>query len=353
MNKEVIFVINKLYGGGAERVINLISNYFAEVGIQTTICTYSNIKKSYIINEKINYREIYSDNRFKTIKKISRILQLRRVFKENPNATIIGFEYFINMQVIVASLFLKNRVIVSERNDPNILNDRIIIKKLRALLYKYTDILVCQTKDAKEYFPRKIQKKSTIIPNPIMPNLPKRFTGVRKKEIVTFCRIEKQKNLKLMIDAFNLLSKDYPEYTLSIYGDGSKKQELIEYTNKIELSDKVKFYGFTDNIHDKITDKAMFVSSSDYEGISNSMIESMAIGLPCIVTDCPCGGARSIIENRVNGLLVPVGDVKSLYQGMKLVIKDEKLAINLSINAEKVKEKLKQETICREWEKLI
>lgn len=351
--KKVIFITNILGNGGAGRVMATIANYLVNENYQIEVYSFLDNYDVYEINDKITNKVIKCKSKINYIKKIERILKLRKIFKENKYATIISFEYFVNMQTVLAKLFLKNKLIISERNDPSRHGNSFFIDKLRNILYRNANILVCQTNDAKEYFPKSIQKKSIIIPNPIMSNLPNRFIGERKKEIVTFCRIEKQKNLKLMIDAFILINKDYPDYILSIYGDGSEKQELIRYVDKLQISEKIKFYGFTNDIHSKIIDKAMFVSSSDYEGISNSMIESMAIGLPCVVTDCPCGGAKMMIEDKVNGILVEVGNVKSLYTGIKSIIKDDEMANRISINAEKIKIKLNQEDICKIWKSLI
>lgn len=352
-NKKVIFITNILGNGGSGRVMATVANYLANKNYKVEVYSFLDNYDLYEVNNRINNTVIRCKSKNNQIKKIERIFELRKIFKNNKEATIISFEYFVNMQTILGALFLDNKVIISERNDPARHGNKFFINKLRNLLYRFTDILVCQTNDAKEYFPKFIQEKSIIIPNPIMPNLPQRFTGEREKEIVTFCRIESQKNLKMMVDAFALLNQDYPEYNLSIYGNGSKKQELINYVNYIRLSDKVYFYEFTDNIHSKIIDKAMFVSSSDYEGISNSMIEAMGIGLPCVVTDCPCGGARMMIQDGENGLLVPVGNVEAFYKGMKSIIEDEQLSSKLSINAERIKESLKQEKICEIWNSLI
>ena len=66
----------------------------------------------------------------------------------------------------------------------------------------------------------------------------------------------------------------------------------------------------------------MFVSSSDFEGISNSMLEALGMGLPVVVTDCPVGGARMVIKSGENGILVPVGDTQAMYEAMRSVLKD-------------------------------
>lgn len=351
--KKVIFITNVLGNGGSGRVMSTIASYLAENEYNVEVYSFLSNYETYKISNKIKSEVIKCKSKNIYLKKIERILKLRKIFKYNKDATIIAFEYFVNMQTIIASLFLKNKVIISERNDPSKHGNKFFVNKLRSLLYRFTDILVCQTNDAKEYFKHSIQQKTIVIPNPIMSNLPDRFDGERKKEIVTFCRIEAQKNLKLMVDAFALVNKEYPDYILSIYGDGSKKQELIEYVNEMNLNNSINFYGFTDNIHSKIIDKAMFVSSSDYEGISNSMIEAMAIGLPCVVTDCPCGGARMMINNNENGILVPVGDSIEMYEGMKKIINNKAFSEKLSINAIEIKNNLNEEKILKIWIDLL
>lgn len=353
MNKEVIFVINKLHGGGAERVISIIADYMSKKNMKTIICTYNEVDKKYIESENIKYEVINPNEKINFIKKIKRISMLRRIFKSNKNATIISFEYFVNMQVIISSILLKNRVIISERNDPNILNKRFILKKMRDFLYNKCDVLVCQTEEAKLYFNKKIQSKSVIIPNPIMENLPNRYEGERKKEIVSFSRIEPQKNIKMTIDAFVRLSNKYPDYILSIYGDGSMKNDLIKYVESIKFSDKIRFFSFKENIHELIVDKSMFISSSNYEGMSNSMLEALAIGLPSIVTDCPCGGSKEVIKNNINGILIKVGDENQLYENMKLIIDNKEFSKKLSINATKVKKIYDKNKIGEIWINLI
>ena len=97
----------------------------------------------------------------------------------------------------------------------------------------------------------------------------------------------------------------------------------------------------------------MFLLSSDYEGLSNSMIEALALGAPTISTDCLVGGARMMIENEVNGLLVPVGDEQAIANAMTLIADDKKTATRLSVNGIKIRERLSVSTICPQWEALL
>ena len=258
-----------------------------------------------------------------------------------------------NIYLIPSIISKRVKIILSERNDPNRFPQSKLLKKIRVLLYQFSDIIVFQTNDAKNFFNKTIQKKGVIIPNPIKEDLPYVNVGKRKREIVNFCRLAPQKNLKMLIDAFSMLCNDHPNFKLSIYGRGPLESELREYAEKLLGKDKVTISNYTENIHDKIKDSAMFVSSSDYEGMSNSMLESMAIGLPTICTDCPIGGARMVIKQYENGLLVPVGDTVALYRAMKEVVENEELSNKLSKNATRIRKELSTQNIFVKWLEVI
>ena len=170
---------------------------------------------------------------------------------------------------------------------------------------------------------------------------------------MTACRLHPQKNLKMMIDAFAMLEGDYPEYKLVIYGEGVLRQELEDYIGKLNLEGKILLPGFTNNILSEISDCKVYLCSSDYEGISNSMLEAMGMGLPVIATDCPVGGARMMIDNNVNGVLVPVGDSKAMYKEMKRILDDSNFAENLSKHAFEIRNRLPIAKIAEQWLKIM
>lgn len=353
-NKEILFVSNFFGDGGAARVISVLAEKLVNKGYEVTIC-------SYPLKNRVEYRHVAKvkyvkfDMRYQRgiFYKIERIIRLRREIKKHKYATVISFEYFMNMQTVVAMLGLHNRLIVSERNDPARVGGKSPTKQLRNFFYGFVDCLVCQTQDALEYFPPKIQKKSVVIMNPIKDNLPEPWQGKRKKQIVNFCRLEKQKNLPLLIDAFEKFYQVHSDYTLVIYGDGRERDNLIKYIKEKGLETTITLHPAVENVHELIKDTMMFVSSSDYEGLSNSMIEAMAIGLPTICTDCPCGGARMVIRNGENGLLVPVRNVHMLFASMNKVASYGEDIKKISSEASKIRSELSIDKISSEWEKLI
>ena len=183
-----------------------------------------------------------------------------------------------------------------------------------------------------------------------MPNV---FTGTRSKTVVSFGRFEEQKNYKMLIEAFAEFLKKHNDYKLVLYGKGSLETELKKRVTELGINKKVDFAGFCPNVHECILNAAMFVLPSNYEGLSNSMLEAMAIGLPVICTDCPPGGAREYITNKVNGILVPVGNVHKTCEAMCYMAEYEDEANKMGKQASELREKLSSNTVCKLWEQVL
>lgn len=338
----VLFICQRLYGGGAERVLVLLANFFAKKNYQVHILARKD-NGHYALDEniKLMYYKTSSHLKFASVIR-NEVLQLRPT-------VVISFEYFYNLLSCLACIGTHTRLIISERNDPSRVGAGFFKDIIRNTLYRFADVLVCQTEDAKKYFPTYIQKKAVIILNPILPNLINKEVDVRRKEIVTFCRLHKQKNLPLLIGAFADFWRTHKDYKLSIYGDGSEKEQLEACIRDNGLENVVQLHPASKNIHEIVVDAAMFVLPSNYEGLSNSMLEALVIGLPTICTDCPCGGARMVIENNKNGILIPVGEHKALVEAMTKVADDVTFSNQLSQEGRKLRERLSLETIGRKW----
>ncbi|MDD6518594.1 MAG: glycosyltransferase [Oribacterium sp.] len=349
--KEILIVTISLGNDGAERVLTELAKEWIHIGckvfvIQTDANRYGN---SYAMPDSIQMINICVKSKNKVMRFLQEIKAVRKVISVHQDATVVSFLSASSFVVAMASLGLKNKIVFSERNDPR----RVPIGKhqqlLRNFAFHFADRIVFQTNDAQAYFDKSIQKRGIIIPNPINGALPDRYEGERKKIIVTACRLHPQKNLKMLIDAFSMLQKDYPDYKLIIYGEGVLRQELEAYIRSLNLSEQILLPGFQNDIVKKIMDCAVYACSSNYEGISNSMLEAMAMGVPTVVTDCPVGGARMMINNEVNGMLVPVGDTKSMYIAMKRIIDDPELAERLSNNAFDIRNRLPVSKIAKQW----
>ena len=348
-NKNIIFVINRLGGGGAERVAQLLVSSIGSSDYSVKILSVNKFEREY---DHANLNVEYLSSESASLSKLKRIKAIRNYLKKDKPDVVISFEYFLNMDTIVAARGLGIKVIVSERNDPAQQRERKVVNFLRDYLYRKADVLVCQTPDAKAYFSKKVQEHSVIIPNPVKSGLPS-WCGQNSNKIINFCRLEKQKNLPLLIDAFEQLHKEYDDFELLIYGDGREGDALKSFITERGIEQFVHIYPAVNNIHRVASACRMFVSSSDYEGLSNSMLEAMAMGMPTVCTDCPCGGARMVIENNVNGILVPVGDRDALVASMRKVIADVGFAAEIAAAAQNISEKLSQTKISEKWNELI
>lgn len=348
--KKITFICQQLKSGGAERVISILIKYFFEHGYDVQLILLFDNQIDYQIPNGVLVTNMNWKKGIKIRTLYSRISELR---KEIRGDYVISVLFLAIFYTIFATRFSGKKVIVSERNDPHNDPPGIIRKILRTLSYCFADIIIFQTEEAKNYFPAIVRRKGFVIPNPIKNEIGHIYQGVRRKCVVSICRLTHQKNLKMAIDAFAIFFTSFPDYIYEIYGDGELKDKLIDYINSINLGNKIILKGFTQNVHEKVKDAMIYISSSNYEGISNSMLEAMALGLPVICTDCPIGGAHQTIDNGKNGILIPTGDTMALANAMIDVASNEKYRFSLSHNACKVRQKYNAEKICSMWEGAI
>lgn len=350
--KNILFVSSSLDGGGAERALSTLANDFSDMGYDVEfIALHSKIVK-YKLRDNISLKFIDYKGSNRIASSLSKLALLRHEIKRSKSHVIVTFMYETTMYVLVASLGLGKKVIISERNDPYQEPNSRFIRFLRNSCYQLADWLVCQTNDAKKYFNKRLQMRSSVILNPVNISLSS-FGGERTKRVVTWCRLSKQKNIPLLLNAFYEFQKKHSEYRLDIYGEGKLLDSLKVLSETLGISNKVNFCGFSTNVHKEVRDAAMFVLPSNYEGLSNSMLEAMVLGIPTICTDCPIGGARMIIKNGENGILVPVNDKDALVKAMCQIAEDKSLATKLSKNSVKLKQNLDSKVIAKQWERLI
>ena len=387
MKKRIAFMIDTLAGGGAERVVSVLSQELIKRGYCVDIVLTQKKLIQYTIPKEVNvyFLPDFPDisTSFKLIRVITRIkrwlgrtiyslaqktviidsnccfndpevrylLSMRYFFetyvKRNRPGVVVGFLVKPNI-IMLSKLNIKGiKRIFCERNSPVRPDIPVNIIRARDKLCSRADAAVFQTNEQMEYYTN-IEKKF-VIPNPLKESLPERYIGDRKKEIVTFGRLDPQKNLLCLIEAFELFLANHSDYILHIYGNGSQREELERVINQKKLESSVCIDGFQNNIHELVVDAAMYVSTSDFEGLSNSMLEAMAIGLPVVCTDCDGGGSRMIIHDCENGLIVPKGDARAVADAMSKIADSKKFSDKLSTEASKLRDQLSVESIVSQW----
>lgn len=343
---RVAFFIGALGSGGAERVISILTRHLAVAGVPVEIVLYHDSEPFYEIHPdvRITYvkRETHSGNLLKNI------IWLRRYFRKQADV-VISFLAQYNMVALTALFGTGIPVIVADRNDPRHIPKQAIIRAARNLLYHLADIVVVQTQHNKAYFSKALQNKCHIIYNPIDLGEKKgiALSTPKKHRIVSVARLMKQKNQLMLIDAFAQVKKEFPDYTLTIYGEGPFRGELEKRIGELGLEDSVDLPGKVHNVFDCIADAEMFVLSSDFEGMPNALIEAMCVGLPVISTRV--SGATDLIEDGENGRLTDVGDTQKLADCMKRMLAEPELRQHCVKNATALNEQLRTERIVEQW----
>ena len=190
-----------------------------------------------------------------------------------------------------------------------------------------------QTSQQRDFFRKYWKDNACVILNPVNPrflNVPK--PERREKIVVSHARLAAFKNQALLIDAFLKVHAKHPDWELEIWGPDS-----LDGTKQNLEQEKV------------IPRAGVYAYSSDYEGMPNSLIEAMVMGMPVVSTDCPCGGPAELIQDGVNGLLVPVKDADALAGGINRLIEDRDFAEKLGSEARKLESRCRVDLIYQQW----
>ena len=346
---RILFTIGSLAGGGAERVVARLANEMTREGHEVYIKMIANSQIEYPIDEKIEVSEVRSKINIRGLRYLSRCHEYKKQVLSCQPDIVVSFTATVNLFVLKSLYKTGIKVVLSERNNPYVDPDSRQLRNKRDASYKRADGFVFQTQDACNYFKPEIRRRSAIILNPLDDSIPSPWIEKREKRIVSVGRLEKQKNHRLLINAFADIAALFPEYVLEIYGEGSLRSSLELQISELHLEGRVILKGYNRQVLDKIQKATLFVLPSDYEGLSNALIEAMAMGLPVISTDHPIGGAREVIKSGSNGILVPVGDRNAMSDAMKLILSDSPFARSIAKEAQDIRSCLSISRITSQW----
>lgn len=349
MNKKLLITMGSMEFGGAERVISLISEDFAERGWEVWIAMILYNRVDYALHENVHIVNLSGDEGSRLKRFPMWLREIRRLVKQIQPDCILSFAARVNIVSQLACLGLKQKFVVSERNDPYMDGRGRGVDILTNLLYPKAKTVVFQTKRAAGYFGKLKLQNCTIIPNPITVYAQR--TPFTPGRIVTAGRLAPQKNHRMLIDAFAAVCDEFPGAELTIYGDGPLREETAAYIHEKSLDGCVLLPGGVTDIHERICDAQVFVLSSDYEGLSNALLEAMMMGIPCISTDC--AGSDEYIEGGVNGLLIPVGDTDALTQAVRRLLSDPGQAELMGSRGKVTAAALEKSRILERWYRTI
>ena len=350
---KIVFIAPSMQFGGAERVISILTDQLTKRGHDMYIGIFNEALPpvAYTINPKVRVDYI-SPSRYNSLKKFrDSSAAMERYLRNISPDIVVSFCNVIGARTSIVCKKMGIPMVFSERNDPSKYLVGVKSKIYQKILTHNVKNVVFQTAGARAMYPKNIQKRSAIILNPLnTDNMPDRFVGERKKEIVSVGRLDPQKRQDVMIRAFKQIADRYPEYKLIIYGEGAKRAALTELIRELGLENRVSLPGTEKNIFDKIKDASMFVFTSDFEGLPNALIEAMALGLPCVSTKCSPGGAEELIKDGESGILVECGDENQISEAMEKLLSDKARCDALGENALKIRERVSVNEIVTQWE---
>lgn len=339
-------IISAFTNGGAQRVAVTLSKWMNGHGQNCCVIALDESTKNQYDAQDVNLvrlRDLYNE---RGITKRLRMFDL-----DNSIDVYIVMGVPMCMYVMPALRGSKAKVIISERNDPRNFQGKLITKIVSRWLMSKADGYVFQTTDAWNFY-KKYQDSSIIIPNPVaeVPDVQVRVPNEqRKKEIVTVGRLILQKNHEMLIRAFAKIKTSFPDYRLIIYGEGHLVNYLKGICRDLDVEQVVDFPGSVNDVHSRILNSELFVLSSDFEGMPNALMEAMAMGITCISTDCPCGGPKDLVEDGVNGVLIPVRDANACAKMIAECLTEKQKADELGKNAIDVRKKYSKEVVCKKW----
>ena len=352
---KVAFYIGSLHKGGAERVFVNLAEYFLNQDYQVLMVTQYLKEDEYELLPGID--RVISDitpqetTDSRIVNFWRRLLKLHRIWKQEKPDLVLSCAGKNNFMTIVSTMFTKTKPVVSVVGEAKEEYPGKLMLMLANLLFPYAAGVVLQTERSRSFFSKRVGKTAVILPNSLNPLFIRpAFQGEREKRIVSVGRMDANKNHEMMIRAFAKLAAKYPEYTLIIYGEGELRSHLEKLIDSLELSDKVLLPGVILNVADEIEKTSLFLLTSYSEGVSNALIEAMALGLPVIATDVPSGGTVELIEHGKNGWIIPVGDETALEKAMDKLLSDRELAESLGVQARKLQERFAPERVNRQWQ---
>jgi len=360
---RLTLVIPSMERGGAERVMSILASSWAGKGHEVTLLTLKReVKPAHELHPDVKLRNLgltgepAANSLLAAFRQVARIRALRGAIRESQPDLVISFMERTNVLVLVATRGLDVSVIVSERVDPRHYDIGRLWQGLRRLTYRWAAALVCQSRTSLMWFEQRIKVKGRVIPNPVLaikePTTrlpPKNDEG---RMMLAMGRLVDQKGFDLLLDAFGQLAARYPDWSLKILGDGPLRGELEARARALHLEHRAQFAGEMPDPFPILRAADLFVLSSRFEGFPNSLCEAMSCGMAVVSFDCPSGPAE-IVRHRIDGILVPPGDVSALVAALDLLMKDQNERDRLASQAPEVVDRFSSDKVLLLWEQLF
>ncbi|CUP95768.1 glycosyl transferase family protein [Bacteroides thetaiotaomicron] len=358
--------------GGADRVITEKANYFADhCGYDVYIVTahQNNAPIYFPLSAKVKHIDLAVDfnkqygqplwkRMFIYIKLLRQYKKKVRetLFSVRPDFTIttisrdIDFLHTINdgsikiAEAHISKPFIRNLHRLAKKSMIYQIIGKIWTRKLDNAIKRMDALVVLTERDAEKW--KKI-KKATVIPNSL-PFYPEASSTCETKKIISVGRLDEQKGYDMLIDAWETVHKQHPDWKIIIYGNGELHDILKYAIIQKHLEDSFILHEPVKDIMNQYLDSSIYVMSSRFEGFGMVLAEAMACGVPCISFDCPYGPS-DIIKDYVDGLMVENGNVVQLAQKISELIEQEAIRKRMGQQAKLNIKRYSRENIMQKW----
>jgi glycosyltransferase involved in cell wall biosynthesis len=357
--QRLTLVISSVGMGGAERVLSLLANRWADQGRSVALLTFDDGSEPpfFELRPSIDLQPLALSGRSAhwaggVVRNAVRMRLLRRALAQSRPETIISFMDQVNVLTLLASRGLRVPVVISERTDPAVHKVGRSWNAARRLTYSFADAIVVQTDSIKKRFEPFMGSKIHVIPNPAPAPPASPAAHEAERTIISMGRLIDSKGFDLLIEAFAKISAARPGWRLEIIGEGPERGRLEDLVHRLGVVDRVFLPGLSRIPMERFRAAQVFALSSHYEGFPNVLLEAMACGLAVVSADCPTG-PRHIVRDGVDGLLVPAGNAGALAAALDRLTGDPALRRALGREALAVTRRFSLEEIGRQWDGLL
>lgn len=361
---KILFFVSSLNAGGAERVATTLASAWARRG-DTVLLAPTWLTKHdpfYALADQVRLvrlAEHMPTGPLGRLPGVSKWRVIRALVQREQPDVVVSFLTNVNVNVLIATMGLRVPVVVSERTHPAYSQSAgRLLRMLRRKLYSQAAAVVMQTQAGVPALKAQVPgvRDVTVIPNPLPDELLTRSapasctTQAKGYEAVAMGRLVPAKQFDVLIDAFATLAAEFPQWRLTIWGDGPQRDALQAQIKTLGLERRVRLAGRTPQPWDALSSADMFVMTSRVEGFPNVLLEAMALGLPCIALDCPSGPAELSRDGR-DAVLVPMENATALQDAMHNVMADEALRWTLGMRAQaSVRRRYGLPIVLKQWD---
>jgi GalNAc-alpha-(1->4)-GalNAc-alpha-(1->3)-diNAcBac-PP-undecaprenol alpha-1,4-N-acetyl-D-galactosaminyltransferase len=357
---HVALLVSSLAGGGAERAVSEMANYWARRSWSVTVITWTRAgdPETYIVDAAVQRTylglagasmglcsAIYNNAR--------RIMALRGALEVLKPDVLLSFMDSNNVAALIASRGIGIPVVIAERSDPatNTMTKRSW-RALRRVTYRWADAVVAQTRWAADWVSARCRVNCEVVPN-LLRTLPSVEAAAPREHIVlSVGRLSVEKDIGTLLRAFAGTRRVHPSWRLVIAGDGPKRGELELLAASLDIAECVLFAGFVEHPERLMQRAGIYVLSSQFEGFPNALLEAMVMGAAVVSSDCRSGPGE-LIRDGINGRLFRAGDAKGLATIMSELMRTEELRRSLGTEAMQVRDRFAPEKVMPRWESVL